>query len=152
MRCASAHRAAPRVAPQNTGTSLVETFTDPQIVEHIEQIRLGVQQQQARNAQGGMQLPPVNPADACAVCNCIKLLFEPPLVYCTSCGQKIKRSQVFYCTTAEAGGWPPRAQARAPLLAPGCALASQLRRGPRSAQRCGPRCTRRQQSSPRPGA
>jgi hypothetical protein len=94
----------------------VETFTDPQIIEHIEQIRLGMQQQQARAAQAGMLQVPINPADACSVCNCVKMLFEPPLVYCTCCGQKIKRSQVFYCTTADAGRRPrpPPAALRSP--------------------------------------
>jgi E1A/CREB-binding protein len=111
----TAHSLTQRAAAvQNTGTSLVDTFDDRQIETHINKMRITMQQQQQRQPMNLMQQA-FNPADACAVCNCTKLLFEPPLVYCTSCGQKIKRSQVFYCTQADAG----EAQQRTHLPASG---------------------------------
>jgi E1A/CREB-binding protein len=44
---------------------------------------------------------PVNPEDACTVCNQGRLLFEPPCLYCTQCGQRIKRGQTYHATPPE---------------------------------------------------
>jgi hypothetical protein len=81
---------------QNTGTSLLEAFTAEQIRSHLELLRHAATQQ--RNTQP----PPANPADACKVCGLTKLSFEPPVIYCTMCGIKIKRGQVFYSTPLDA--------------------------------------------------
>ena len=32
------------------------------------------------------------------VCGVSRLVFEPPVIYCTGCGIKIKRGQVYYTT------------------------------------------------------
>ncbi len=37
------------------------------------------------------------------MCALTKLSFEPPVIYCTSCGAKIKRGQIFYSTPADHG-------------------------------------------------
>jgi hypothetical protein len=46
---------------------------------------------------------PVNPGDDCKVCGLTKLTFEPPCIYCTQCGQRIKRGQTYHCTALEPG-------------------------------------------------
>jgi hypothetical protein len=77
---------------QNTGTSLLETFDEHQIRLHIQAI-------QAAAAAQKLQVPAgVAPSDMCRVCGLTKLTFEPPLLYCGTCGLKIKRGQVYYCT------------------------------------------------------
>ena len=86
------HTACLSTCLQNTGTSLLETFTAEQIVLHLDQIRTLVA------AQRAAQPPPLNPSDVCSVCQLLKLSFEPPVVYCTTCGTKIKRGQTYYCT------------------------------------------------------
>jgi E1A/CREB-binding protein len=80
---------------QNTGTSLLETFDMLQIRDHVELIR------QAAYMQRTPQTMPVNPDDACRVCQQTKLTFEPPCLYCTQCGQRIKRGQVYHTTPPE---------------------------------------------------
>ncbi len=40
-------------------------------------------------------------ADLCTVCQCSKLTFEPPVLYCSTCGQRIKRGQTYYATPPE---------------------------------------------------
>ncbi|KAG2482629.1 hypothetical protein HYH03_018437 [Edaphochlamys debaryana] len=85
------------VLRQNTGTSLLETFDAKQIRVHVDLIRAAAVTQKAQ------QQPPANPEDACKVCMLTKLSFEPPVIYCTSCGLKIKRGQIFYSTPPEHG-------------------------------------------------
>ncbi|KAF5831026.1 histone acetylation protein-domain-containing protein [Dunaliella salina] len=85
------------IISKNTGTSLLETFTYEQIVNHKELIYSA--QQQQRNAQ----IPPASPADACKVCGCVKLLYEPNALYCSMCGLKIKRGQTYYTTPPDQG-------------------------------------------------
>jgi len=85
------------IISKNTGTSLLETFTYEQIVSHKELIYSA--QQQQRNAQA----PPSSPADACKVCGCVKLLYEPNALYCSMCGLKIKRGQTYYTTPPDQG-------------------------------------------------
>ncbi len=88
--------------PQNTGTSLVETFDEQTIHSHVELIRTAAAQLKLSNP------PPLNPDDACRVCHQTKLTFEPPSLWCTHCGVRIKRGQVFYCTPVEyeiKGAW-----------------------------------------------
>lgn len=82
---------------QNTGTSLLETFTAEQIKLHLELVRSAQAQVKAGQA------PPLNPSDMCTVCQCTKLLYEPPVIYCSLCGLKIKRGQTYYSTPADMG-------------------------------------------------
>jgi hypothetical protein len=46
------------------------------------------------------QNPPNLATDACSVCGCTRLLYEPPVLYCTMCALKIKRGQTYYATAA----------------------------------------------------
>lgn len=82
---------------KNTGTSLLECFDLSQIRIHLEQIATAAQQ-----TKTAAQLP-VNPGDDCKVCGLTKLTFEPPCIYCTTCGQRIKRGQIYHCTLLEPG-------------------------------------------------
>ena len=71
-----------------------------QIGAHIQRLRQPDVYDQGPGSKGmpmnGMPAGPPNPDDdsACAVCGIIRLTFEPPAVYCTSCAQRIKRNQV----------------------------------------------------------
>ncbi|KAG1671872.1 hypothetical protein FOA52_003439 [Chlamydomonas sp. UWO 241] len=77
---------------KNTGTSLLETFTADLIRTHCETIR-------AASAADRQLVPPgTAPNDICRVCGLVRILYEPPVVFCMSCGQKIKRGQTFYST------------------------------------------------------
>jgi hypothetical protein len=78
--------------PQNTGTSLLETFSIEEIQRHKDSIYA------AQNQQRQVQAPPANQSDACSVCGCTRLLYEPPVLYCTMCALKIKRGQTYYAT------------------------------------------------------
>lgn len=82
----------PMILAKNTGTSLIETFEIEQIRSHVEQLRI------AAAAKPSVAGPPVDPNDACNICGQTKLTFEPPCLYCTQCGQRIKRGQTFHCT------------------------------------------------------
>ena len=81
---------------QNTGTSLLEAFNAEQIRAHLHLIRTMAE------AQRATQVPPLLPSDSCKVCQLTKLSFEPPVIYCSLCGLKIKRGQTFYSTPADA--------------------------------------------------
>ena len=81
---------------QNTGTSLLEAFSAEQIRAHLTLIRQMSEQQRA------LQVQPLLPTDVCKVCQLTKLSFEPPVIYCSLCGLKIKRAQVYYSTPADA--------------------------------------------------
>jgi E1A/CREB-binding protein len=82
---------------QNTGTSLLECFTFDEIRTHLESIA-----EAAEKTKTPAQMP-LNPGDECKVCNLTKLTFEPPCIYCTQCGQRIKRGQIYHCTLLEPG-------------------------------------------------
>lgn len=84
-------------AAQNTGTSLLETFDSQAIEVHV---RTTYEQAQASKVPAQM---PINPGDDCKVCGLTKLTFEPPCIYCTTCGQRIKRGQTYHCTPMEPG-------------------------------------------------
>jgi len=88
------------VISKNTGTSLLETFEATTIKLHKEGIYTA--QTAARNAQAQLAVQP-NPDDMCKVCGCVKLLYEPPVLYCSQCNLKIKRGQVYYCSPQDAG-------------------------------------------------
>ncbi|KAK9824572.1 hypothetical protein WJX72_011411 [[Myrmecia] bisecta] len=82
---------------ENKGTSLVEAFSMEEIQVHLQQLRLTTALAQ------GLKVPNLamfefEDDNACKACGETRLTFEPPSVYCTSCGQRIKRNQVYYCT------------------------------------------------------
>ena len=84
-----------RAQGNNQGTSLVEAMTQLEISLHLESLRTA----HAAPASGGKaagaasELPNWQDDNACAACGQTRLTFEPPSVYCTSCAQRIKRSQ-----------------------------------------------------------
>lgn len=86
-------------SPQNTGTSLLETFDADQIRTHCRKLADAARQAPAKQSNSASLL--ANPNDACSVCSQTKLTFEPPCLYCTQCGQRIKRGQTFHCTPQE---------------------------------------------------
>jgi E1A/CREB-binding protein len=82
---------------QNTGTSLLECFDAQAIDTHVQ-----TTWELAQAAKVPAQMP-INPGDECKVCGLTKLTFEPPCIYCTTCGQRIKRGQTYHCTPMEPG-------------------------------------------------
>lgn len=75
----------------NQGTSLLEAFSVEEIATHLKMLRL-------RPGQVGEV--PIDQTDEnmCKACGDKRLTFEPPSLYCTCCGQRIKRNQVYYTT------------------------------------------------------
>lgn len=94
---ARAHSACVTPALQNTGTSLLECFDAHAIHTHVT-----TTYEHAQSSKTPAQMP-VNPGDECKVCGLTKLTFEPPCIYCTTCGQRIKRGQTYHCTAIEPG-------------------------------------------------
>lgn len=82
---------------QNTGTSLLECFDIQGIDSHVRNTYDHAQATKSANQM------PINPGDECKVCGLTKLTFEPPCIYCTTCGQRIKRGQTYHCTPVEQG-------------------------------------------------
>lgn len=78
---------------RNTGTSLLETFTLEQLEMH-----LSLTHEAAAPARQAQASRPHNPQEdtTCMVCQVTKLTFEPATLYCSTCGNKIKRSQTYY--------------------------------------------------------
>ena len=76
----------------NAGTSLVEAFSLMQITTHLEMLRSAP----ASAGGKGVQRSMFEFADdsTCKACRQARLTFEPPSLYCTCCGQRIKRNQV----------------------------------------------------------
>ena len=78
---------------RNTGTSLLETFTLEQLEMH-----LSLTYEAATPLRQAQVNRPHNPQEdtLCMVCEVTKLTFEPATLYCSTCGNKIKRSQTYY--------------------------------------------------------
>ena len=92
---------------KNMGTSLVEYFSVEEIDEHLKLLRLsdavtkppGVPgRKPAARAESfdGVLSHEIIEESMCQLCNHSRLVFEPPAIYCYSCGIKVKRNQVFY--------------------------------------------------------
>ncbi|KAL2642143.1 hypothetical protein R1flu_009730 [Riccia fluitans] len=81
--------------PKIVGTSLTELFTPEQIREHITGLRQWVGQSKAK-AEKNQAMEHQMSENACRLCAVEKLTFEPPPIYCTSCGARIKRNAPFY--------------------------------------------------------
>lgn len=92
---------------KNMGTSLVEYFSIEEIEEHLKLLRLsdavtkppGVPgRKPAARAESfdGVLSHEIVEESLCQLCAHSKLVFEPPAIYCYSCGVKVKRNQVFY--------------------------------------------------------
>ncbi|KAI3761107.1 hypothetical protein L1987_51515 [Smallanthus sonchifolius] len=77
------------------GVSMIELFTPKQVREHISGLRQWVGQSKAK-AEKNQALEHSMSENSCQLCAVEKLTFEPPPIYCTPCGARIKRNAMFY--------------------------------------------------------
>ncbi|KAI3785391.1 hypothetical protein L1987_44509 [Smallanthus sonchifolius] len=77
------------------GVSMIELFTPEQVQEHISGLRQWVGQSKAK-VEKNQALEHSMSENSCQLCAVEKLAFEPPTLYCTPCGARIKRNAMFY--------------------------------------------------------
>ncbi|XP_010265364.1 PREDICTED: probable histone acetyltransferase HAC-like 1 [Nelumbo nucifera] len=85
------------------GVSLMEMFTLNQIKEHILSLRQWVGQSKTKAEKNQTMVHCVS-ENSCRLCAVEKLSFEPPPLYCSFCGGRIKRNLMYY--TASDGIMP----------------------------------------------
>ncbi|XP_057536009.1 histone acetyltransferase HAC1-like isoform X2 [Amaranthus tricolor] len=85
--------------PKIKGVSLTELFTPEQIREHITGLRQWVGQSKAK-AEKNQAMEHSMSENSCQLCAVEKLTFEPPPIYCTPCGARIKRNAMYYTVGA----------------------------------------------------
>ncbi|GMN48158.1 hypothetical protein TIFTF001_017334 [Ficus carica] len=85
--------------PKIKGVSLTELFTPEQVREHIIGLRQWVGQSKAK-AEKNQAMEHSMSENSCQLCAVEKLTFEPPPIYCTPCGARIKRNAMYYCVGA----------------------------------------------------
>ncbi|KAK1317719.1 Histone acetyltransferase HAC1 [Acorus calamus] len=81
--------------PKIKGVSLTELFTPEQVKEHIIGLRQWVGQSKAK-AEKNQAMENSMSENSCQLCAVEKLTFEPPPIYCTPCGARIKRNAMYY--------------------------------------------------------
>lgn len=81
--------------PKIKGVSLTELFTPEQIREHITGLRQWVGQSKAK-VEKNQAMENQMSENSCQLCAVEKLTFEPPPIYCTPCGARIKRNAMYY--------------------------------------------------------
>ncbi|XP_065034087.1 probable histone acetyltransferase HAC-like 1 isoform X1 [Musa acuminata AAA Group] len=81
--------------PKIKGVSLTELFTPEQIKEHIIGLRRWVGQSKAK-AEKNQAMERSMTENSCQLCAVEKLTFEPPPIYCSPCGARIKRNAFYY--------------------------------------------------------
>lgn len=81
--------------PNIQGVSLTELFTPEQVREHIKGLRQWVGQSKAK-AERNQAMENSMSENSCQLCAVEKLTFEPPPIYCTPCGARIKRNAMYY--------------------------------------------------------
>ncbi|KAL0725777.1 hypothetical protein Bca4012_040376 [Brassica carinata] len=81
------------------GVSLTELFTPEQVREHIRGLRQWVGQSKAK-AEKNQAMEHSMSENSCQLCAVEKLTFEPPPIYCTPCGTRIKRNAMYYTVGA----------------------------------------------------
>ncbi|KAK9066807.1 hypothetical protein SSX86_014130 [Deinandra increscens subsp. villosa] len=81
--------------PNIKGVSMIELFTPEQVQEHISALRQWVGQSKAK-VEKNQALEHSMSENSCQLCAVEKLTFEPPPIYCTPCGARIKRNAMFY--------------------------------------------------------
>ncbi|GBG83435.1 hypothetical protein CBR_g37148 [Chara braunii] len=84
--------------PKVPGISLTELFTAEQIGEHIRGLRQWVGQSKAKAAQNIVPDDKIS-ENACRLCAVEKLAFEPPPLYCTACGARVKRNASYWAVS-----------------------------------------------------
>ncbi|KAL9247202.1 hypothetical protein vseg_020658 [Gypsophila vaccaria] len=85
--------------PMIKGVSLTELFTPEQVREHISGLRRWVGQSRAK-AEKNQAMEQTMSENSCQLCAVEKLTFEPPPIYCTPCGARIKRNAMYYTVGA----------------------------------------------------
>lgn len=79
--------------PKIKGVSLTELFSPEEIRRHIIGLRQWVGQSKSKAEKNqAMELS----ENSCQLCAVEKLAFEPPPIYCTLCGARIKRNAMYY--------------------------------------------------------
>ncbi|XP_057786527.1 histone acetyltransferase HAC1-like isoform X2 [Salvia miltiorrhiza] len=81
--------------PKIKGVSLTELFTPEQVRQHIAGLRRWVGQSKAK-AEKNQAMEHSMSENSCQLCAVEKLTFEPPPIYCTPCGARIKRNAMYY--------------------------------------------------------
>ncbi|KAL4566216.1 hypothetical protein LXL04_030328 [Taraxacum kok-saghyz] len=81
--------------PKIKGVSMTELFTPEQVREHITGLRQWVGQSKAK-AEKNQAMELAMNENSCQLCAVEKLNFEPPPIYCSPCGARIKRNAMFY--------------------------------------------------------
>ncbi|CAA6662393.1 unnamed protein product [Spirodela intermedia] len=81
--------------PKIKGVSLTELFTPEQIRDHIVSLRQWVGQSKAK-AEKNQAIQRSMSENSCQLCAVEKLTFEPPPIYCSPCGARIKRNAPYY--------------------------------------------------------
>ncbi|GAB4849917.1 hypothetical protein Ancab_029218 [Ancistrocladus abbreviatus] len=81
--------------PKIKGVSLTELFTPEQIREHIMGLRQWVGQSKAK-VEKNQAMEHSMSENSCQLCAVEKLTFEPPPIYCSPCGARIKRNAMYY--------------------------------------------------------
>ncbi|KAF7843096.1 histone acetyltransferase HAC1-like [Senna tora] len=81
--------------PKIKGVSMTELFTPEQVREHISGLRQWVGQSKAK-AEKNQAMEHSMSENSCQLCAVEKLTFEPPPIYCSTCGARIKRNAMYY--------------------------------------------------------
>ncbi|XVF74891.1 hypothetical protein PTKIN_Ptkin13bG0147000 [Pterospermum kingtungense] len=85
--------------PKIKGVSMTELFTPEQVREHITGLRQWVGQSKAK-AEKNQAMEHSMSENSCQLCAVEKLTFEPPPIYCSPCGARIKRNAMYYTVGA----------------------------------------------------
>ncbi|XP_022158282.1 histone acetyltransferase HAC1 isoform X2 [Momordica charantia] len=85
--------------PKIKGVSLTELFTPEQVREHIISLRQWVGQSKSK-AEKNQAMEQSMSENSCQLCAVEKLTFEPPPIYCTPCGARIKRNAMYHTVGA----------------------------------------------------
>ncbi|XP_039017945.1 histone acetyltransferase HAC1-like [Hibiscus syriacus] len=85
--------------PNIKGVSLTELFTPEQVREHIRGLRQWVGQNKAK-AEKHQAMEHSMSENSCQLCAVERLTFEPPPIYCSHCGGRIKRNAAYYTVGA----------------------------------------------------
>ncbi|KQK17450.1 probable histone acetyltransferase HAC-like 1 isoform X1 [Brachypodium distachyon] len=86
---------AKSLKPKIKGVSLMELFTPEQIKEHADSLKQWVGQSKAKVGKSQAMEHSEN-ENSCQLCKVVKLNFEPPPIYCSPCGVRIKRNALYY--------------------------------------------------------
>ncbi|KAL7086653.1 hypothetical protein ACP275_13G014500 [Erythranthe tilingii] len=81
--------------PKIKGVSMIELFTPEEVRQHIMGLRQWVGQSKAK-AERNQAMEHSMSENSCQLCAVEKLNFEPPPIYCTPCGARIKRNAMYY--------------------------------------------------------